>query len=49
MASQIVVKSFIQLAPVLYHWATEAVADNLGASSVYILKNIYWNGNAGEV
>ena len=22
--------------PVLYHWATEAVADNLGASSVYI-------------
>ena len=23
--------------PVLYHWATEAVADNLGASSVYIL------------
>ena len=23
--------------PVLYHWATEAVADNLGASSVYSL------------
>ena len=23
--------------PVLYHWATEAVADNLGASSVYTL------------
>ena len=23
--------------PVLYHWATEAVADNLGTSSVYIL------------
>ena len=25
--------------PVLYHWATEAVADNLGASSVYIYIN----------
>ena len=24
---------------VLYHWATEAVADNLGASSVYIYIN----------
>ena len=32
--------------PVLYHWATEAVADNLGASSVYIYIN--WDGNAGE-
>ena len=31
----------------LYHWATEAVADNLGASSVYIY--IYqWDGNAGD-
>ena len=25
--------------PVLYHWATEAVANNLGASSVYIYIN----------
>ena len=25
--------------PVLYHWATEAVADNLGASSVYMYIN----------
>ena len=31
--------------PDIYHWATEAVADNLGASSLYIL----WDGNAGEV
>ena len=41
--------------PVLYHWATEAVADNLGASSVYIYineivmpvknKGIYINNN----
>ena len=29
--------------PVLYHWATEAVADNLGASLVYIYE---WDGNA---
>ena len=25
--------------PVLYHWTTEAVADNLGPSSVYIYIN----------
>ena len=31
---------------VLHHWATEAVADNLGASLVYIYE---WDGNAGEV
>ena len=28
--------------PVLYHWATEAVADNLGASSVYIYILMRW-------
>ena len=27
--------------PVLYHWATEAVAQNLGASSVYVCIYIY--------
>ena len=35
--------------PVLYHWATEAVADNLGARSVYIYILMRWYCNAGEV
>ena len=29
--------------PVLYHSATEAVADNLGASSVYMYIHVYIN------
>ena len=28
--------------PNAYHWATEAVADNLGASSVYIYILMRW-------